>query len=54
MPDDSDACDRCGRYSEDLEQTLSGETICKQCRRKKRGAARSRDADQHGLDSFGK
>ena len=53
MPDAPDACDRCGRYSEDLEQTLSGEAICKKCRRQQRGAASSRDVDQHGLDSFG-
>jgi bacterioferritin-associated ferredoxin len=52
MTDSEDACDRCGRSADDLEQTLAGKTICGRCRDQVRGRSTSRTADQRGLDEW--
>ena len=52
MTDSEDACDRCGRFADDLEATLAGETICDHCRDQLRGRSASRAADQRGLDEW--
>jgi hypothetical protein len=51
---ESDSCDRCGKSADDgdLETTLSGDTLCSDCRDHKRENAGTREAGQAGFDSF--
>lgn len=52
---DVQTCDTCNRQGDDLdlETTLQGDSICAQCRERKRDNTDSRDLGQRGLPTGG-
>ena len=52
---ETETCETCGQVGDDLdlESTLSGKSICADCRKEKRQKDTSREAGQPAVTSYG-